>query len=590
MGKLQISDDLKLPIDAVTQRISILGKTRSGKSHTAGVIVEEVLKAEQQVVILDPKGDWWGLRSSADGKSPGLPITIMGGTHGDVPLEPTAGALVADIVVNEGISFVLDLSLFESKAEEIRFVTAFLDRLYRKNTQPLLLVIDEADVFAPQRPERNENLMLNRMETICRRGAGRGIGVVLISQRSASIHKGCLSQTELMVAHQTTAPQDKDAIKGWVVDHGDESRREAFMERIPKLPTGTAIVWSPSWLEIYREVGIRHKETYDSSAAPKVGQSRRPPKILAQVDLERLRKHMAETIEKAKLEDPKALREEIRKLKAQLAAKPAPPPPPPPPAVSKHDEKIVEVPIMGKREVNKLEKLVERMEKARSHLGYTSQSLEISTRDIAAVIQRMRDGKSTNELRRSVGLAPVKEKKPDVIEVKATRGHPVSNAMKYVESSGRLDKCERSILGVLAQHPDGCSIGKVALLAGYRQSGSFMSALSSLRTQGYLTGNNSEIMRITTNGHVVLGDFQALPEGADLADYWLRHPSFGACERKILAAVLNSSAGLTIDEICEKTGYSPSGSFMSSLSSLRTAGVLVGKNSERMSAAESLHG
>lgn len=319
MAKLCISEDLKLPIDAVTQRISILGKTRSGKSHTAGVIVEEVLKARQQVVILDPKGDWWGLRSSADGKSAGLQILIMGGKHGDVPLEPTAGALVADLVINERISVILDFSLFESKADEIRFVTAFLDRLYRKNTEPILLVIDEGDVFAPQKPEKNETIMLNRMETICRRGAGRGIGVVLISQRSAAIHKGCLSQTELMICHQTTSPQDKDAIKGWVVDHDDEDRREDFLSAIPKLKKGVAIVWSPSWLEIYKQVAIRRKETYDSGDAPKVGQHRRAPKILAEVDLDRLRKHMAETIEKAKQEDPKLLRQENQLLRGKLA-------------------------------------------------------------------------------------------------------------------------------------------------------------------------------------------------------------------------------------------------------------------------------
>ena len=40
---------------------------------------------------MDPKGDWWGLRAAADGKGPGLPIVIVGGEHGDVPLEVGAG-------------------------------------------------------------------------------------------------------------------------------------------------------------------------------------------------------------------------------------------------------------------------------------------------------------------------------------------------------------------------------------------------------------------------------------------------------------------------------------------------------------------
>lgn len=320
MKKLHLSGELKLPIDAVTQRISILGRTGTGKSYTAGVLVEEVLKARQQVVVLDPKGDWYGLRSSANGKSAGLPITLMGGEHGDVPLEPTAGALVADVIINEGISVVLDLSLFESKADEVRFATAFLDRLYRKNRKPLLFVCDEADVFAPQYPEQNEKTMLNRMETICRRGRSKGIGVVLVSQRSASIHKGCLSQTELMVAHQTTAPQDKKALESWVVAHGDETQHAVFMKTVPTLKKGHAIVWSPSWLNIFLGTQIRIKETYDSSQTPVVGVRRRAPKVLAKVDLDRLKSHMAATIEKMKQDDPKLLRAEVAALKAKLSS------------------------------------------------------------------------------------------------------------------------------------------------------------------------------------------------------------------------------------------------------------------------------
>lgn len=318
MKKLRISSEIALPIDAVTQRISILGRTGTGKSYTAGVLVEEALKARQQVVIMDPKGDWWGLRASADGKAAGMPITIMGGEHGDVPLDPNAGTLVADIIISEGISVVLDLSLFESKAEEIRFATAFLDRLYRKNRKPVLFVCDEADVFAPQKPEKNETTMLNRMETVCRRGRSKGIGVVLVSQRSAALHKGCLSQTELMIAHQTTAPQDKKAIEYWVVAHGDEEQHEFFMGNVTKLAKGHAIAWSPSWLNIFKAIKVRVKETYDSSQTPRVGVRRRAPKVLAQVDIERLKKHMADTIEKMKQDDPKLLRIEISKLQAAL--------------------------------------------------------------------------------------------------------------------------------------------------------------------------------------------------------------------------------------------------------------------------------
>lgn len=101
---LKISDDVWLPIDAVTQTFGIFAKRGVGKTFLAGVLAEEMLKHRQQVVILDPTGASWGLKSSANGKAAGFPLVIFGGDHGDVPLEARAGELVADFVVNSGSS------------------------------------------------------------------------------------------------------------------------------------------------------------------------------------------------------------------------------------------------------------------------------------------------------------------------------------------------------------------------------------------------------------------------------------------------------------------------------------------------------
>ena len=53
--KLRIAKDLTLPLETVTQAIAILAKRRAGKSYLMRRIVEELLKARQQVVIVDPK-------------------------------------------------------------------------------------------------------------------------------------------------------------------------------------------------------------------------------------------------------------------------------------------------------------------------------------------------------------------------------------------------------------------------------------------------------------------------------------------------------------------------------------------------------
>lgn len=47
---------LSLPADALTQTIAILAKRGVGKTYTAAVLTEEVLKTGQQVVVVDPIG------------------------------------------------------------------------------------------------------------------------------------------------------------------------------------------------------------------------------------------------------------------------------------------------------------------------------------------------------------------------------------------------------------------------------------------------------------------------------------------------------------------------------------------------------
>lgn len=151
MSKLHVSNTLSLPLEITTLTEVILAKKGSGKTYTAAVLTEELLKAHQQVVIIDPTGAWFGLKSSADGKREGFPIAIVGGEHADVPLEESAGEVIATAIVERGFSCVLDLSLLR-KAAIHRFMGPFLEALYRLNRNAMHLVIDEADTIAPQKP------------------------------------------------------------------------------------------------------------------------------------------------------------------------------------------------------------------------------------------------------------------------------------------------------------------------------------------------------------------------------------------------------------------------------------------------------
>lgn len=146
---LHVATGLSLPLKAVTQTFAILAMRGVGKTYTASVLAEEFSKASLPFAVLDPTGAWWGLRAGADGKSAGYPVTILGGDHGDVPLEEAAGKVIAALLAEEAPQLVIDLSLF-SKSAMRRFVADFAEELYRKNRNPLHLIMDTHEFRADQ--------------------------------------------------------------------------------------------------------------------------------------------------------------------------------------------------------------------------------------------------------------------------------------------------------------------------------------------------------------------------------------------------------------------------------------------------------
>lgn len=363
MTKLKISKEIALPLDIVTQTIAILAKRRAGKSYTMRKLVEQLLVSRQQVVLVDPKGDQWGIRSSADGKRPGYPIVILGGEHGDAPLEVSGGEVVAKLVVEERVSVLLDLSQFR-KHEVATFMTAFLENLYRLKAQeqyrtPVMLVIDEADAIAPQKPQKGEERMLGAAEDIVRRGGQRGIGCALITQRSAVLNKNVLTQAQMLIVLRTIAPQDLAAMKAWVDVHGTIEQGKELMDSLPSLPIGDAWFWSPGWpteAGIFTRSHVLPIETFDSGATPAPGAKVIVPRNLADVDLEALKKQMAATIEKAKNDDPRNLRKRISELERENTSLKTQPKSLVEPK-QQVKEVIVKTPVMNDRQIERLEKL-----------------------------------------------------------------------------------------------------------------------------------------------------------------------------------------------------------------------------------------
>ncbi|HEX8144761.1 MAG TPA: helicase HerA-like domain-containing protein [Pyrinomonadaceae bacterium] len=548
MKGLRIADNLLLPVEAVTQTFAILAKRGVGKTYTASVLTEEMLKARLRVVVADPIGVWWGLRASADGKHEGLPVVVFGGDHGDVPLEATTGATIADLVVEESLPAVLDLSRFR-KGEQTRFMTDFCERLYHKNRAPLHLVLDEADAFAPQRPMKGQERLLGAVEDIVRRGRARGLGVTLVTQRSAVLNKDVLTQAEVLVALRTIAPQDRNAIDEWIKVHGTPEQREELMQSLPSLPIGTAWFWSPGWLDIFKRVKVRRRETFDSSATPKVGQRQKSPNKLAKVDLTKLRARIAATIEKAKAEDPRELRRRISELEKEIRQTEN---------VKPKTERI-EVPILRESDIRQLVEVATKL----STMGET---LTTIAHEISSSISKSTPPQMNVQAKASQnGDSAYKDQRSK----KSQKNSLISDDVK-------LSGGERKILAALAQYPQGRTKTQVAILTGYsHKGGAFNNYLSALRSKGLIEGSGDNL-RINDAG-LYTGPYETLPTGRELIQYWMRQ--LRKAERAILSALIEVyPETLTKEEVAVRAGYEPSGGgFNNAISKLRTLELIRGR-------------
>jgi hypothetical protein len=583
---IRLSKSLRLPLELVTESVAILAVKRAGKSHTAKKLTEQLHTAGQQVVVVDPKGDWWGIRSSADGKGPGLPLVIVGGEHGDVPLEPGAGELVAKLVVEERVSLVLDLSDLR-KYQVATFMTAFLETLYRMKARdqwrtPMMLVIDEADAVAPQRPQKGEERMLGAAEDIVRRGGQRGIGITLVSQRAAVLNKNVLTQCGVLILLRTTGSQDIDAVNDWIKKHGQEEKREKVMGGIAQLPRGTAWVWAPGWPTedgIFTKTVVDALDTFDSGATPKPGQVQARPKTMADVDLAAFRRDMAATIERAKQDDPKALRARIHELEMAIVSDPSTVLP-----VAPKVERV-EVPVLSPAD---LRRLAEAADDLRSAVETAVTGIRQA---FAAANDTLQGVGTVLDKARVAGFSPTppRESYAEVRQRALTSGPARDDrpARRLPAADDRPDrglaKGERIVLTAIAQYGDGITKSTLTVLTGYKRS-SRDTYLSKLRQAG-LVEEDGEFWKATRDGIARLGrDYDPLPTGGALREHWLTRLPGG--EMKILQALVRVyPRKLDKETLSEMTGYQRSSrdTYLSKLRARRLldeSGGMVGASPE----------
>ena len=183
--------------ELLATRLLVQGNSGSGKSHLLRRLLEESASVVQQVVI-DPEGDFVSLAA------PFGHVVIDGAAYDGAEI-----AKLAARIRKHRASVVLALDGLELEAQ-MRCAAVFLNTLFdapRDEWYPVLVVVDEAQVFAPAAAgdvsDEVRRLSLGAMTNLMCRGRKRGLAGVIATQRLAKLAKNVAAEASNFLMGRT---------------------------------------------------------------------------------------------------------------------------------------------------------------------------------------------------------------------------------------------------------------------------------------------------------------------------------------------------------------------------------------------------
>lgn len=527
---------MSLALDQLNTALAIVGRTGSGKSYAAKGCVEHLLDAGRRVCIIDPTGAWWGLRRSADGAGEGFPVVIFGGDHADVPISEASGAKLGDLIASGEVSqSIIDVSDMSTSAQ-VRFLTELFEHLYTSNKAALHLVLDEADVMAPQNPLPETRRLQGVVNKIVRRGRIKGFRPLMITQRPQVIDKSVLSQVSTLVAMKLTAPQDRKAILDWVKACGGAAE---MVDQLPSLPRGSGMVWDSSEGSMQR-VDFPLIRTFDSSRAPEHGEAIVEPQPLSSIDVQALREAL--DIEPAKT---KAAKAEARPSADALAA-----------AEQRgyergKDEALRAVASMASELAKTMAIVEEGSGRAKRLLASFSAFIDTQADEVS--------GAKPFPTPASISPAPIAKQEK-----------------RAATPAGSIGPEWKPLSALASVHPAGMTEAQWAVAAGFKRTSGTWSTYKGRLRKAEAISQTGDLFFATDHGLSLLGDqVQPMPPpGMERVEFWLsRIPAVGPMLRE-LARIYPKK--ISREQLAQRLGMSPtSGTFSTYLGRLRTPGLIV---------------
>jgi hypothetical protein len=241
---------IALPVEP-SEKCCIAGVSGSGKSYLAGRMVEQWLMAGTRVVVLDPVGIFFGLRTSFEcDPSGGMPVRIYGGARMDEQL-PQPAEMARRVAMGEDWNCVLDFSCMPFASVHwyaAEFLNA-LGALGPRIVAPVHIVVEEAPIFIPQTGS------LSHYQRDCKAAFAQcarvyrnfGIGMTVVTQRAAAVSKDVLTQCGTVFAMRLAAKLDRRALMDWSASNASGVDVDAALARLALAEPGHGVLLSPTW-------------------------------------------------------------------------------------------------------------------------------------------------------------------------------------------------------------------------------------------------------------------------------------------------------------------------------------------------------
>jgi uncharacterized protein len=244
--------------ELLATRLLVQGNSGSGKSHLLRRLLEQSAPWVQQTII-DPEGDFVALADRFGH------LVINAEDHTERGLQ--AAGERARI---HRVSTVLNLEELDAE-NQMRRAAAFLGGLFetgRDHWYPMLVVVDEAQLFAPavagEVSDEARKLSLGAMTNLMCRGRKRGLAGVIATQRLAKLAKNVAAEASNFLMGRTFL--DIDMTRAADLLGMERRQAEAFRD----LERGQFMALGPALSRRPLELHIGPTDTHPRNATPRL--------------------------------------------------------------------------------------------------------------------------------------------------------------------------------------------------------------------------------------------------------------------------------------------------------------------------------